>query len=309
MALQSSTQPLAARRKQHDNAHKRTSTFVRSTREQAMSSAKANSAAMPADIIVRSQEDGVLTLTLNRPAQRNALSEALIAALTDTLLEIETDRSVRAVILDANGPVFCAGHDLREMSAHRQDADGGRAYFEDILSRCSRMMQAIVRLPQPVIAAVEGVATAAGCQLVASCDLAIAGAKAGFCTPGVHIGLFCSTPMVALSRNLSRKHAMEMLLLGETIDAETAARMGLVNRVCPAGEAKASADGMAQVIAAKSQAALRVGKRAFYEQAEMPLTEAYVHAARAMAENMLFRDAEEGIGAFLEKRAPRWHDA
>lgn len=274
-----------------------------------MSSASGASPAPQHNVLLQTRTEGIATLTLDRPAQRNALNEALIHALTQTLTDIATDRSVRAVIIAANGPVFCAGHDLREMSAHRQDADRGRTYFEDILARCSRMMQTIVRLPQPVIAAVEGVATAAGCQLVASCDLAVAGENAGFCTPGVHIGLFCSTPMVALSRNLSRKHAMEMLLLGETIDAQTAASMGLVNRVCPAGETNAAANAMAATIASKSTAALSLGKRAFYEQAEMSLEDAYAHAARAMTENMLFRDAEEGIGAFLEKRTPGWQDA
>lgn len=259
--------------------------------------------------LLRSDREGVVTLTLNRPAQRNALSEGLIDALWEALEDIAKDRSVRAVILQANGPVYCAGHDLREMTARRHDPDHGRHYFEDILARCSEMMQAIVRLPQPVIAAVEGIATAAGCQLVASCDLAIAGADAGFCTPGVHIGLFCSTPMVALSRNVGRKHAMEMLLLGETIGAVRAGEMGLVNRVCVAGEAGALARTMAEAIASKSPATLRIGKRAFYEQVEMPLAEAYRHAARVMTQNMLFRDAEEGIDAFLHKRAPSWHDA
>lgn len=256
--------------------------------------------------LLRSDQGGVVTLTLNRPAARNALSEALLDVLTGELDRIAEDRCARAVIIAAEGPVFSAGHDLKEMTSHRADADRGRAYFAEILTRCSRMMQRIVRLPQPVIAAVDGVATAAGCQLVASCDLAVAGAGARFCTPGVQIGLFCSTPMVALSRNLSRKHAMEMLLLGEMIGAEDAHRMGLVNRVVLAGSALAEAQAMAATIAAKSPLTLRIGKRAFQEQLEMPLTEAYDHATQVMVENMLARDAEEGIGAFIEKRQPTW---
>lgn len=273
-----------------------------------MSSLASASEISPQQVLRHSREHDIVTLTLSRPEQRNALSEALIGAITNALSKIGEDRSVRAVVIQSSGSVFCAGHDLREMRAHRQDPDLGRAYFEDILARCSHMMQAIVRLPQPVIVAVEGIATAAGCQLVASCDLAVAGDHAGFCTPGVHIGLFCSTPMVALSRNLSRKYAMEMLLLGETISAHDAARMGLVNRVVPAGNALGEANAMARTIASKSGAALRIGKRAFYEQAEMPLSDAYRHAARVMTENMLLHDAEEGIGAFLEKRLPSWRD-
>jgi len=256
--------------------------------------------------LLRHDADGVATLTLNRPNRRNALSEGLIAALTATLDAIATDRSVRAVIIAANDPVFSSGHDLKEMTARRADADRGRAYYTDILGRCAGMMMRIVNLPQPVIAAVEGVATAAGCQLVASCDLAVAGAKAQFSTPGVHIGLFCSTPMVALSRNVSRKHAMEMLLLGEMVDAENAARMGLINRAVAAGDALAEAGRMAAIIASKAPSVLKIGKRAFYDQLERPLADAYVEASRVMVENMLARDAEEGIAAFIEKRPPVW---
>jgi len=262
----------------------------------------------PADaaVLLRVDADGIATLTLNRPGARNALSEGLLAALTRAFDAIAEDASVRAVVLNANGPVFSAGHDLKEMTAHRADPDRGRAYFADILARCSAMMQRIVRLPQPVIAAVEGTATAAGCQLVASCDLAVAGADARFCTPGVHIGLFCSTPMVALSRNLSPKHAMEMLLLGDMVPAADAHRFGLVNRVVAAGEALAEARRMALVIASKSPHTLKIGKRAFYEQREMGLQQAYDYATGIMVENMLARDAEEGIGAFVEKREPVW---
>ncbi|MBR3194245.1 enoyl-CoA hydratase [Bosea sp. (in: a-proteobacteria)] len=259
-----------------------------------------------AQILLREDADGIATLTLNRPEARNPLSEAMLAALSETLAAVANDRSVRAVVLAAAGPVFSAGHDLKEMSARRADPDRGRAYFADIVGRCSGVMQQITALPQPVIAAVEGTATAAGCQLVASCDLAVAGEAARFCTPGVHIGLFCSTPMVALSRNLSAKHAMEMLLLGEMVPAQDAARMGLVNRVVPAGEALAEAKRLAAIIASKSAATVKVGKRAFYEQREMGLKTAYDHASAVMVENMLARDAEEGIGAFMEKRQPDW---
>lgn len=259
-----------------------------------------------APVLLRADQDGIATLTLNRPQARNPLGEAMLAALSDAFVAIAADRSVRAVVLAAAGPVFSAGHDLKEMSAHRADSDRGRAYFTDILGRCSAMMQQITALPQPVIAAVEGTATAAGCQLVATCDLAVAGTQARFCTPGVHIGLFCSTPMVALSRNLSAKHALEMLLLGEMVPAEEAARMGLVNRVAPAGGALAEAVRLAAVIASKSPATVKIGKRAFYQQREMGLAAAYDHASAVMVENMLARDAEEGIGAFMEKRQPIW---
>jgi enoyl-CoA hydratase/carnithine racemase len=256
--------------------------------------------------LLRQDVSGIATLTLNRAAQRNPLSEGMLTELTAELAAIAQDRSVRAVIIAAGGPVFSAGHDLKEMSAHRSDIDRGRAYFAGILARCAAMMQAIVHLPQPVIAAVEGVATAAGCQLVASCDLAVAGANAQFCTPGVHIGLFCSTPMVPLSRNLSTKHTMEMLLLGEMVTAEDAARMGLVNRVVAAGSALAQASRIAAIIASKSPATVRTGKRAFHEQREMTLGAAYDHATAVMVDNMLARDAEEGIGAFMARREPVW---
>jgi enoyl-CoA hydratase/carnithine racemase len=256
--------------------------------------------------LLEAERHGYAVLTLNRPDKRNPLSEETLAALTDAFARFEKRKDIRAIVVAANGPVFSAGHDLKEMSAHRTDPDRGRAYFEDILTRCATMMKAIIALPQPVIAAVEGVATAAGCQLVASCDLAVAGEEARFATPGVHIGLFCSTPMVALSRNLSRKHAMEMLLLGETVRAEDALRIGLVNRVVAEGEALAQAEVMARTIASKSPLTVSIGKRAFYEQAEMTLEHAYHHASRVMVENMLARDAEEGINAFIEKREPRW---
>jgi enoyl-CoA hydratase/carnithine racemase len=259
-----------------------------------------------APVLLRDEAGGIVTLTLNRPGARNALSEGLIAALTQELEAIAGDTAVRAMILSANGPAFSAGHDLKEMTSRRSDADGGRAYYADLMGRCSAMMQKVVRLPQPVIAAVEGVATAAGCQLVASCDLAVAGQEAQFATPGVHIGLFCSTPMVALSRNVSRKHAMEMLLLGEMVDADDAFRFGLVNRVVPSGNALSEARKLAALVAAKSPLTLKIGKRAFYEQIEMGLSEAYDHATAVMVENMMAQDAAEGIGAFVEKRPPRF---
>ncbi|MBS0245294.1 MAG: enoyl-CoA hydratase [Proteobacteria bacterium] len=255
------------------------------------------------------ERDGPLAiLTLNRPQARNSLSEALLVALSEAWTAIAADASIRAVVLAANGPGFCAGHDLKELTARRADADGGRAYFRQIMTICSAMMQQIVSLPKPVIAAVQGVATAAGCQLVASCDLAIASDAAKFATPGVDIGLFCSTPMVALSRNVSRKHAMEMLLTGELVPAQRAYEMGLVNRVVPAGSERTEAVELAKRIAAKSSYTLKVGKEAFYRQAEMSLSAAYAYASEVMTENMMARDAEEGICAFIDKRKPTWED-
>jgi enoyl-CoA hydratase/carnithine racemase len=265
---------------------------------------------MPPEIhpapLLRQDAGAVARLTLTRPQQRNPLGEALLAALEQELTAIAADTRIRAVIFAAEGPVFCAGHDLKEMTAHRADPDRGRAYFTQVLGDCARVMQLISALPQPVIAAIEGTATAAGCQLVASCDLAVAGAGAQFCTPGVHIGLFCSTPMVPLSRNLARKHAMELLLLGEMVSAQEAHRFGLVNRVVDAGRALGEAQAMAQTIAAKSPATVKIGKRAFYDQIHLPLGEAYTHATQVMIDNMLARDAEEGISAFIQKRAPIW---
>lgn len=259
-------------------------------------------------ILLREDAGAICVLTLNRPAARNSLSEALIGALTETFAAIAADRSIRAVVLAANGPVFCAGHDLKELTARRKDADGGRTYFGHIMTICSTMMQSIVKLPQPVIAAVQGVATAAGCQLVATCDLAIASSQAQFATPGVDIGLFCSTPMVALSRNVPRKNAMHMLLTGEPVSAEDAKRMGLVNAVVAAGAEREAAMELAGKVASKSSHVIKIGKEAFYRQAEMPLADAYDYAAGVMTENMMARDAEEGICAFIEKRKPSWED-
>jgi len=259
------------------------------------------------DLVKRTDRDGIAVLTLSTPETINALSEAMLKALSETLDEIAGDRGVRVVILRSGGDHFCAGHNLKEMTARRSDPDGGFAYFQELFAACSAMMLRVVRLPQPVIAEVRGIATAAGCQLVASCDLAIASQEARFATSGVNIGLFCSTPMVALSRNVPRKLAMEMLLTGEFIPAARAGEIGLVNRVVPADELESAALAMARSVADKSGAAIRIGKRAFYEQAEMSLEEAYAHTGRVMAENMMARDAEAGIGAFTRKAPmPEW---
>lgn len=260
----------------------------------------------PAPVLTRADNGGIALLTLNAPQKRNALSEAMMAALQAEFDLIAADRGVRAVILAAEGPVFSAGHDLKEMTAARARADRGRAYFADVMGRCARLMTSIVQLPQPVIAEVGGIATAAGCQLVASCDLAVASTEAQFCTPGVSIGLFCSTPMVALSRNVPRKAAMEMLLTGDMVGVLEAKAMGLVNRVVAPAELRAASTALARQIASRSALTVKIGKEAFYRQAEMTLDEAYRFAADVMVENMLARDAEEGIGAFIEKREPNW---
>jgi len=262
----------------------------------------------PEPLLRREDRDAVAILTLDRPASRNALSRAMLDALEEALADIAGDKTVRAVVLTAAGSVFSAGHDLKELAAARSHPDRGRAFFAETLALCSRVMLAITRLPQPVIAAIEGTATAAGCQLVATCDLAVAGAAAQFCTPGVHIGLFCSTPMVALSRNLGRKHALEMLLLGEMVGAADAHRFGLVNRVVTPGAALEEAQTLAAIIAGKSALTVKTGKQAFYAQMEIGLAQAYDHATEVMVINMLAHDAEEGIEAFLAKRSPEWQD-
>ncbi len=259
------------------------------------------------DLLLRTDRDGVTVVTLNAPKSINALSEAMLAALSKTLDDIAADKSVKVVILRSSGDHFCAGHNLKEMTARRADDDGGFQYFQDLFAKCSAMMLRVVRLPQPVIAEVKGIATAAGCQLVASCDLAVSAEDATFATSGVNIGLFCSTPMVALSRNVSRKMAMEMLLLGDFLPAAQVAEMGLVNRVVPLADLKDTSMEMARVIADKSPSAVKIGKRAFYEQLEMSLEDAYAFAGRTMAENMMARDAEAGIGAFTRKEPmPDW---
>ena len=251
---------------------------------------------------------GILQLTLNDPNKRNALSKAMLQQLRDAIIDLSNDDQVRVVILAANGPAFCAGHDLKEITAARTASDGGKAFFNTLMALCSDVMQSIVVSPKPFIARVSGVATAAGCQLVASCDLAIADEMAKFSTPGVHIGLFCSTPMVALSRNVSNKHAMEMLLTGDMIDANRAVDMGLINATKSSDQIEDATLEMAMKIASKSKATLATGKKAFYEQREMGLADAYEYASEVMVGNMLAADAREGIGAFIEKRAPKWVD-
>jgi enoyl-CoA hydratase/carnithine racemase len=257
-------------------------------------------------LVLSTQHGSVRRLTLNRGAARNALSQGLMAALQAALDEAAAAKTVRVVVLAAEGPAFSSGHDLKEMTAARANPDKGRDAFATIFAQCSKLMQTVVRHPRPVIAQVQGIATAAGCQLVASCDLAIASSAARFATPGVNIGLFCSTPMVALSRNVSRKHAMEMLLTGEMIPADEAHRIGLVNRVVTPEQLIAETSKLAELIASKPRATVKTGKEAFYRQLELGLSEAYDYASRVMTENMLAAEAEEGIGAFVEKREPKW---
>jgi enoyl-CoA hydratase/carnithine racemase len=270
---------------------------------------RAGSSAEPAAseaVLTSAPEAGIALLTLNKAASRNALSRAMITALDDALRAAERDPAVKVIVLTALGPAFSSGHDLKELAAHRGDADGGKAFYVETMQACSALMQSIVMSPRPVIAAVQGIATAAGCQLVASCDLAVASSEAKFATPGVNIGLFCSTPMVALSRNVSRKRAMEMLLLGDMLSAEAAADYGLVNRVAAPEAVLPEALAMARQIAAKSSVTVTIGKQAFYHQLEQPLSEAYDYASKVMVENMMTADAEEGIAAFIEKRSPVW---
>jgi enoyl-CoA hydratase/carnithine racemase len=258
---------------------------------------------MNAAILLEENDRGVLRFTLNRPDARNALSAALMSKLLEALGRAAKDPETRVVVIAGAGPAFCAGHDLREMRA-----DQRRETYERLFAQCSELMLAIVRLPKPVIAEVHGVATAAGCQLVATCDLAVAATDARFATPGVNIGLFCSTPMVALTRAVGRKAAMEMLLTGKLIDAETAQAIGLINRVVPREGLREAVDGLAHEIAGKSALTVKIGKEAFYRQAELDLAAAYRYAAEVMTTNMLARDAGEGIDAFLAKREPVWYD-
>lgn len=261
----------------------------------------------PADngLVLKTFENGVLRLMLNNPPA-NALSIALMQALKDELEAAGSDPAIRVVVLAAAGKLYSAGHDLKELQSHRGDADRGRAFFARTMKLCAELMQTIVRLPKPVIAEVDGLATAAGCQLVASCDLAVCSDTSHFCTPGVNIGLFCSTPMVALTRNIHRKQAMEMLMTGDTIDASTAREIGLVNRVTPSQYLTQTVQKYAELIVAKSALTVKIGKEAFYRQAEMSLSDAYDYTAEVMVENMLARDAEEGMGAFIDKRDPQW---
>ncbi|MEM7632275.1 MAG: enoyl-CoA hydratase [Pseudomonadota bacterium] len=257
-------------------------------------------------LLERQVTDGVAHLTMNAPERLNALSDEMLAALTDTLDGIATDVSVRAVVLSGAGKVFCAGHDLKQMTAGRQAEDGGRAYFTDLFDRCTAMMTRIRTLPQPVIAQVHGIATAAGCQLVATCDLAVAAHGTRFGVNGVNIGLFCSTPMVPLSRNIPRKQAFEMLTTGDFIEAAQAIDLGLINRAVAPADLAAETQALAEQIAAKLATAVKIGKSAFYDQIEMPVAEAYQMTRDVMVENMMHRDTEEGINAFIEKRSPTW---
>ena len=261
---------------------------------------------MAEPVVVDRLENHIGEITLNRPDNLNTFTLALASGLTEALQSLDDDPTVRAVIVKGAGKAFCAGHDLKEMQAGRQADDKGRTYFEDLFRRCAGVMQQIVHLPQPVIAEVHAVAVAAGCQLVASCDMAVAAEGARFGVNGVNIGLFCSTPMVALSRAVGRKQALEMLTTGALVDAAKAERIGLVNRVVPKEALRDEAFWLAETVAGKLGAAVKIGKRAFYEQIEMGLAEAYEHSAAVMVENMLWRETDEGISAFSEKREPDW---
>jgi enoyl-CoA hydratase/carnithine racemase len=254
--------------------------------------------------LLRADGDGIATLTLNRPAQRNALARELMTALERELAAIAEDRSVRVVVIAGSGPAFCAGHDLKEMRANP-----AREFQEALFRQCSRIMLAITRLPQPVIARVHGPAFAAGCQLVATCDIAVAADTTTYSTPGVHIGLFCSTPMVALSRAVSRKAAIHMLLTGDVIDAKRAHEIGLVTRIVPPADLDRAVAETTKTLLAKSPRVLKIGKEAFYRQIEMGLADAYDYASQVATENMMLKDAGEGIDAFIAKRPPRWTES
>ncbi|AUQ50146.1 enoyl-CoA hydratase-like protein [Phaeobacter inhibens] len=257
-------------------------------------------------ILERHDSNGIATLHLNAPEQLNALSDAMLAALQAEIDSLRDDRETRVVILAGRGKAFCAGHDLREMTAGRQAEDGGQTYFADLFARCTEVMLGLQQIPQPVIAQVHGIATAAGCQLVASCDMAVAAEGTRFGVNGVNIGLFCSTPMVALTRNISRKHAFEMLTTGEFINAARAEELGLINRIAAAQDLEQTTTTLAQTVAGKLDAAVKIGKRAFYDQLQLPTADAYAHTGAVMVENLLLRDTVEGIDAFLEKRDPDW---
>jgi enoyl-CoA hydratase/carnithine racemase len=252
--------------------------------------------------------NGVYRLTLNDAKKRNTLSEEMMAKLKSSLTDATDNKSIRVIIIAGNGPAFCSGHDLKQMTAGRDNDDQGLTYFKKVFASCSELMQMIVEHPKPIIAEVSGVAAAAGCQLVACCDLAVAGKSARFITPGVNIGLFCSTPMVALSRNVSNKAAMEMLLTGEMVSADKAEHIGLINRVTDDADLEQETTALAELIASKSSLTLKIGKEAFYKQKDMPLSEAYDFASKVMVDNMLEHDAKEGIGSFLEKRKPKWQN-
>ena len=257
-------------------------------------------------ILDRTDTGAIAHLTLNAPEKLNALSDAMLAALQSEFDTLATQSHIRVVILSGAGKAFCAGHDLKEMTAGRQAPDGGKAYFADLFTRCARVMTTIRTLPQPIIAQPHGIATAAGCQLVASCDLAVAAHGTRFGVNGVNIGLFCSTPMVALSRNIPRKQAFEMLTTGEFIESARALELGLINRAVPHDELDSATNDLAETLAAKLGSAVKIGKQAFYNQLEMPLDAAYDYTRDVMVDNMLDRDTAEGINAFIEKRPPEW---
>lgn len=257
-------------------------------------------------VLETSDHEGIRRLVLNNPTARNCLSMELMLRLKDEIEKLGTDPSIRTAVIAAKGTAFCAGHDLKELKSHQQETDGGASFFQRLFRICGDMMVSIVECPKPIIAEVQGMATAAGCQLVATCDLAVASSGARFATPGVNIGLFCSTPMVALSRNVGRKKAMEMLITGDPISAQEAERIGLINRVVEERRLQSTVIQLAKKIAAKSSPIIALGKRAFYDQAEMNLRDAYAYTGEVMTRNMLTDDAAEGISAFLEKRAPTW---
>jgi len=259
-------------------------------------------------LIKEKSDHGVLRLIMNNLDQGNALSEGMMSILMDEIKGASSDQSIKVIVLAANGNVFCSGHDLKEITTARENEDSGEAYFKNLFDSCSSLMQLIVNIPQPVIAEVDGVATAAGCQLVASCDLAFASHESKFATPGVNIGLFCSTPMVALTRNVNKKNAMEMLLTGDFINAEKAKEIGLINNMVEKEELTFEVSKLAEKIASKSSMTVSIGKKAFYAQAEMDLSKAYKYTSKTMKDNLLKHDAKEGINAFIEKRSPDWKD-
>ncbi len=261
---------------------------------------------MTTDLLIREDSNAIATLTMNNPAKLNSLSDEMLAALQDEFDLLAQDSSIRVIVLKGEGKAFCAGHDLRQMTEGRQAEDGGQAYFQDLFARCGRMMTTLPRLPQPVIAQVHGIATAAGCQLVSHCDLAVAAEGTRFGVNGVNVGLFCSTPMVGLSRNIPRKQAFEMLTTGTFLDATRAADLGLINRVVPPEDLEAETQALATQIVAKLGRAVKIGKEAFYRQLEMGLSDAYTYTGDVMAVNMMMDETAEGIAAFLEKRDPRW---
>tara|TARA_Y100001970_G_scaffold173534_1_gene211961 strand:- start:2137 stop:2940 length:804 start_codon:yes stop_codon:yes gene_type:complete len=261
------------------------------------------------NILIKEKSDkGILRLTMNNSDQKNPLSESMMSMLMDEIKEASSDQSVRVIVLAATGNVFSSGHDLKEITTARENQDNGEVYFKNLFDYCSSLMQLIVHTSQPVIAEVDGVATAAGCQLVASCDLAIASHESKFATPGVNLGLFCSTPMVALSRNVNKKNAMEMLLTGDFVSAKKAKEIGLINNAVSKEKLTSEVERLAEKIASKSTMTVATGKKAFYAQVEMDLSKAYQYTSKTMTENLLKHDAKEGINAFIEKRPPDWKD-